>query len=41
VLEAVARCRAANPDGRVLLETDMRAHMNPTRMAAHPLPQMR
>jgi hypothetical protein len=34
LLEAMARCRAATPDGRVLLETDMRAHMNPTRMAA-------
>lgn len=30
--EAIARCRAADPDGRVWLETDMRAHCNPTRM---------
>jgi hypothetical protein len=31
---AVLRCSAAAPDGRVLLETDMRAHCNPTRMAS-------
>lgn len=30
--EAISRCRAADPDGRVWLETDMRAHCNPTRM---------
>ncbi len=30
--EAVERCRGADPDGRVWLETDMRAHCNPTRM---------
>ena len=30
--EAIARCRAADPNGRVWLETDMRAHCNPTRM---------
>ena len=30
--EAIASCRAADPDGRVWLETDMRAHCNPTRM---------
>lgn len=32
--EAVARCAAASAEGRVLLETDMRAHCNPTRMAS-------
>ncbi|MEN9767046.1 MAG: hypothetical protein RLZZ32_1006 [Cyanobacteriota bacterium] len=32
--EAINRCRAADPDGRVWLETDMRAHCNPTRMRA-------
>ncbi|MFZ9973091.1 MAG: DUF6671 family protein [Vulcanococcus sp.] len=32
LMEAIARCRAADPDGRVWLETDMRAHCNPTRM---------
>ena len=30
--EAIATCRAADPEGRVWLETDMRAHCNPTRM---------
>jgi hypothetical protein len=30
--EALARCRCSDPDGRVWLETDMRAHCNPTRM---------
>jgi hypothetical protein len=30
--EALARCRQSDPDGRVWLETDMRAHCNPTRM---------
>jgi hypothetical protein len=30
--EAIRSCRAADPDGRVWLETDMRAHCNPTRM---------
>jgi hypothetical protein len=30
--EALARCRRSDPDGRVWLETDMRAHCNPTRM---------
>ena len=29
---ALERCRRADPDGRVWLETDMRAHCNPTRM---------
>ena len=32
--QALQRCRAAAPEGRVLLETDMRAHLNPTRMAS-------
>jgi len=31
---ALARSRQADPEGRVLLETDMRAHLNPTRMAS-------
>ncbi len=31
---ALARCAAASPEGRVWLETDMRAHCNPTRMAS-------
>ncbi len=30
--EALRCCRLADPDGRVWLETDMRAHCNPTRM---------
>jgi hypothetical protein len=30
--EAIQRCRRADPDARVWLETDMRAHCNPTRM---------
>jgi hypothetical protein len=30
--EAVERCCRTDPDGRVWLETDMRAHCNPTRM---------
>lgn len=29
---ALAACRSADPHGRVWLETDMRAHRNPTRM---------
>jgi len=29
---AIAACRQASPDGRAWVETDMRAHMNPTRM---------
>jgi len=29
--DAIATCRAADPDGRVWLESDMRAHCNPTR----------
>ena len=29
---ALTACRAADPNGRVWLETDMRAHRNPTRM---------
>ena len=32
--QAVASCRAADPAGRILLESDMRAHQNPTRMAS-------
>jgi hypothetical protein len=32
--QALQRCRAADPDGAVWLETDMRAHLNPTRMAS-------
>lgn len=31
---ALAHSRRADPGGRVLLETDMRAHLNPTRMAS-------
>jgi hypothetical protein len=31
---AMAACRAADADGRIQLETDMRAHRNPTRMAS-------
>jgi hypothetical protein len=31
---ALAFSRRADPGGRVLLETDMRAHLNPTRMAS-------
>jgi len=30
--EALARCRAADPSSQVWIETDMRAHLNPTRM---------
>ena len=30
--QAIGLCRAADPNGRVWLETDMRAHCNPTRM---------
>ena len=30
--EAIEQCRAVDPEGRVWLETDMRAHCNPTRM---------
>jgi hypothetical protein len=29
---ALQRCQTADPQGTVLLETDMRAHLNPTRM---------
>jgi hypothetical protein len=32
VLRAVEVCKAASLDGKARLETDMRAHMNPTRM---------
>lgn len=32
--EALATCRAVDPRGQVWLETDMRAHRNPTRMRA-------
>lgn len=32
--EAIGVCSGASPDGRARLETDMRAHMNPTRMQA-------
>jgi len=32
--EALRRCGDADPEGRVWLETDMRAHLNPTRMRA-------
>ena len=31
---AVAAAAAASPDGRALVETDMRAHLNPTRMGS-------
>ncbi|MFM8544537.1 MAG: DUF6671 family protein [Vulcanococcus sp.] len=31
---AIQRAAASSPEGRALLETDMRAHCNPTRMAA-------
>lgn len=31
--QAVATCSARSRDGRALVQTDMRAHMNPTRMA--------
>lgn len=30
--EAIGRCRGSDPHGQVLLETDMRAHHNPTRL---------
>jgi hypothetical protein len=30
--EALAACRSADPGGQVWLETDMRAHLNPTRL---------
>jgi hypothetical protein len=30
---AISRCAAHSRDGRALIQTDMRAHMNPTRMA--------
>jgi hypothetical protein len=30
--QAVRRCIEASPDGRARIQTDMRAHMNPTRM---------
>lgn len=32
--EAIDQCRHEDPGGQVLLETDMRAHLNPTRMAS-------
>jgi hypothetical protein len=32
LLEAFSRCALHSKDGKVTLETDMRAHMNPTRM---------
>lgn len=32
--EAIAVSAAASPDGRAHIETDMRAHLNPTRMAS-------
>ena len=32
LLDALASCRLRDPQGRVWLETDMRAHRNPTRM---------
>lgn len=32
--EAIGLCSRASPDGKARLETDMRAHMNPTRMLA-------
>ena len=32
VKEAIKRCASASIDGQVLIQTDMRAHMNPTRM---------
>ena len=32
--QALQRCRSIDPEGRVQLETDMRAHLNPTRMAS-------
>lgn len=32
--EAIGACGNASPDGKARLETDMRAHMNPTRMQA-------
>ena len=32
--DAIAASRSADPQGRVQLETDMRAHLNPTRMAS-------
>lgn len=31
--QAITRCAARSSDGRALVQTDMRAHMNPTRMA--------
>lgn len=32
--KALDHCRTADPNGQVVLETDMRAHLNPTRMAS-------
>jgi len=32
--EAIAVCARASSDGRALVETDMRAHLNPTRMSS-------
>ncbi|MBM7707329.1 DUF6671 family protein [Chryseomicrobium sp. FSL W7-1435] len=32
VKEAIKRCASASTDGQALIQTDMRAHMNPTRM---------
>lgn len=31
---AIVACAEVSPDGRALIETDMRAHLNPTRMAS-------
>ncbi|MEB3172317.1 MAG: DUF6671 family protein [Cyanobacteriota bacterium] len=31
---ALQRCQGADPQGKVMLETDMRAHLNPTRMGS-------
>ncbi|MGF1525433.1 MAG: DUF6671 family protein [Candidatus Competibacterales bacterium] len=31
--EAIARCSRASPEGAAMVQTDMRAHRNPTRMA--------
>lgn len=31
--QAITRCAARSSDGRALKQTDMRTHMNPTRMA--------
>jgi hypothetical protein len=34
LIEAMRACAAQSRDGRVHLESDLRAHMNPTRMAS-------